>query len=112
MSPLLMVSFSIATPIAGSGLMTLQARWSDGTTIGMPKTEGHCLKILVSVQVLAAFRPPAGYCGTDMMSRCSISGRTSPPGGGAVTIWSNGATVLAQLGVEMTGPAKCCPACR
>ena len=28
------------------------------------------------------------------------------PGGGAVTIWSNGATVLAQLGVEMEGAGQ------
>ena len=27
-------------------------------------------------------------------------------GGGAVTIWSNGATVLAQLGVDMTGAGQ------
>ena len=28
------------------------------------------------------------------------------PGGGAVTIWSNGATVLEQLGVDMEGAGQ------
>ncbi|MGH3535550.1 MAG: FAD-dependent monooxygenase, partial [Pseudonocardiaceae bacterium] len=28
------------------------------------------------------------------------------PGGGAVTIWSNGATVLEQLGVDMDGAGQ------
>ena len=32
-------------------------------------------------------------------------------GGGAVTIWSNGAAVLQQLGVDMAGPVNCCPPC-
>ena len=33
------------------------------------------------------------------------------PGGGAVTIWSNGSTVLEQLGVDMDGAVSCCPPC-
>ena len=32
-------------------------------------------------------------------------------GGGAVTIWSNGATVLGQLGVDMDGAGQSCPPC-
>lgn len=34
------------------------------------------------------------------------------PGGGAVTIWSNGATVLAQLGVDMAGAGQALSAVR
>jgi len=33
------------------------------------------------------------------------------PGGGAVTVWSNGSTVLEQLGVVWTGQVSCCPPC-
>ena len=41
-----------------------------------------------------------------MTSPSSNSGRMSQAGGGAVTIWSNGETVLGQLGVDMDGAGQ------
>jgi FAD-dependent urate hydroxylase len=74
----------------------------------MPKTEEHRLKrrILIvgaGVSGIAAARGLLcdGHDVTVVDQRPNVTA-----GGGAVTIWSNGATVLDQLGVDMTGAGQ------
>jgi FAD-dependent urate hydroxylase len=74
----------------------------------MPKTEGHRLKLGVlvvgaGVSGIAAARGLLrdGHDVTVVDQRPNVTA-----GGGAVTIWSNGATVLDQLGVDMSGAGQ------
>ena len=74
----------------------------------MPRTEGHHLKLRIlvvgaGVSGVAAARGLLrdGHDVTVFDQRPNITA-----GGGAVTIWSNGATVLDQLGVDMTGAGQ------
>jgi FAD-dependent urate hydroxylase len=74
----------------------------------MPKTEGHRLKrrILIvgaGVSGIAAARGLLrdGHDVAVVDQRPNVTA-----GGGAVTIWSNGATVLDQLGVDMSGAGQ------
>ena len=74
----------------------------------MPKTEGHRLKLRIlvvgaGVSGIAAARGLLrdGHDVTVVDQRPNVTA-----GGGAVTIWSNGATVLDQLGVDMGGAGQ------
>jgi FAD-dependent urate hydroxylase len=74
----------------------------------MPKTEGHRLKLRIlvvgaGVSGIAAARGLMrdGHDVTVVDQRPNVTA-----GGGAVTIWSNGATVLDQLGVDMGGAGQ------
>jgi FAD-dependent urate hydroxylase len=74
----------------------------------MPKTEGHRLKLRIlvvgaGVSGIAAARGLLrdGHEVTVVDQRPNVTA-----GGGAVTIWSNGATVLDQLGVDMGGAGQ------
>src|SRR6202035_2270327 len=83
--------------------------WSGGTTNGTQRTRaGRLLKsrILVVGAGVSGISVARGLLrdGHDVTVFDQRANVTA--GGGAVTIWSNGATVLDQLGVDMTGAGQ------
>jgi len=72
----------------------------------MPKIEGRRLRILVAGAGVSGIAVARGLLrdGHDVMVFDQRPNVTA--GGGAVTIWSNGAAVLRQLGVDMDGAGQ------